>query len=397
MFKATTALRKIRALKRRLKVVQGGSSAGKTIAILLVLIDKSQREKGLLSSVVSETMPHLKRGAIRDFISIMEAQGYYDDKRWNRSDFIYEFETGSKIELFSADSSDKVRGPRRNGDLFINECNNVSFDTYTQLTIRTTGHIWLDYNPVSEFWVHDEIIAKGAEHDFIILTYKDNEGLPDVIVQELESRRGNRMFATVYLDGLLGEAEGRIFTGWNTQLEDIPHEARLERYGLDFGYTNDPSAIVAVYYFNGGYILDEVCFQKGLSNKQLADILQNQRKALTIADSAEPKSIDEIRSYGINIMPTTKGPGSVLQRIQMMQDQQISVTKRSINIIKEYRNYLFLTDKDGRLTNEPDHLWSHSMDASMYAIASCVPMIRRKEMLDMLPHIIRKERPNPAR
>ena len=397
MFKATTALRKIRALKRRLKVVQGGSSAGKTIAILLVLIDKSQREKGLLSSVVSETMPHLKRGAIRDFISIMEAQGYYDDKRWNRSDFIYEFETGSKIEFFSADSSDKVRGPRRNGDLFINECNNVSFDTYTQLTIRTTGHIWLDYNPVSEFWVHDEIIAKGAEHDFIILTYKDNEGLPDVIVQELESRRGNRMFATVYLDGLLGEAEGRIFTGWNTQLEDIPHEARLERYGLDFGYTNDPSAIVAVYYFNGGYILDEVCFQKGLSNKQLADILQNQRKALTIADSAEPKSIDEIRSYGINIMPTTKGPGSVLQRIQMMQDQQISVTKRSINIIKEYRNYLFLTDKDGRLTNEPDHLWSHSMDASMYAIASCVPMIRRKEMLDMLPHIIRKERPNPAR
>lgn len=396
-YQATKALKKIKALKKRLRIIQGGSSAGKTIAILLILIDRLQREKGLVSSVVSETMPHLKRGAIRDFLNIMEAHGYYKDDQWNRSDFIYTFETGSKLEFFSADSSDKVRGPRRNGDLFINECNNISFETYTQLAIRTTGSIFLDYNPVAEFFVHDEIIKKGVDHDFLIVTYRDNQGLPKVIVDEIESRRGNKQFWTVYGEGLLGEAEGRIFTGWDTSLETIPHEARLERYGLDFGYTNDPSAIVALYYYNGGYILDEICFQKGLSNKQLADILLNQKKALTIADSAEPKSIDEIASYGIPILPTSKGPGSVLQRIQIAQDQRISVTKRSTNIIKEYRNYLWMRDKDERIINEPDHLWSHSMDAFMYALQSVAPVIAQRDMLDNLPRLPRLERKMPAR
>lgn len=381
-------------MKKRLRIVQGGSSAGKTIAILLILIDQAQREKKLIS-VVSETMPHLKRGAIRDFLSIMEEHGYYKDDRWNKTDFIYEFETGSKIEFFSADSADKVRGPRRDV-LFINECNNVSFETYTQLAIRTKEEIYLDYNPVAEFWVHDEIINKQVEHDFDILTYKDNEGLPSAIVQELESRRGNKQFALVYLDGLLGEAEGRIFTGWQT-IDEIPHEARLERFGLDFGYTNDPTAIVAVYYYNGGYIWDEVLFQKGLSNKQIADTLLNQKRALIIADSAEPKSIDEIRMHGLNVQPTTKGPGSVLQRIQMTQDQQISVTKRSINILKEYRNYLWERDKDGRIINEPEHLWSHSMDAGTYAMSSLVPMIQRKEMIENMPRLYRQPKPNPAR
>ncbi len=394
-YRATSALKKIKRLKKRLKVIQGGSSAGKTIAILLILIDRLQRQKGVISSVVSETMPHLKRGAIRDFLNIMEAHKYYKDEAWNRSDFVYTFETGSKLEFFSADSPDKVRGPRRNGDLFINECNNVSFETYTQLAIRTLGSIYLDYNPVAEFWVHDEVVNKGTEHDFIVVTYKDNEGLPQVIVDEIESRRGNKGFWTVYGEGLLGEAEGRIFTGWQI-IDDIPHEGRLERYGLDFGYTNDPTAIVGVYYYNGGYILDEIAYQKGLSNKQIADILLNQKKALTIADSAEPKSIDEIASYGISIMPTTKGPGSVLQRIQMMQDQRISVTKRSTNIIKEYRNYLWETDKDGRIINEPSPIWNHAMDATGYALQSIVPIIKRNELFDgfrMMP----KERKHPSR
>lgn len=396
-YQATTALKKIRALKKRLRVIQGGSSAGKTIAILLILIDRLQREKGLVSSVVSETMPHLKRGAIRDFLNIMEAHGYYKDDAWNRSDFIYTFETGSKLEFFSADSSDKVRGPRRNGDLFINECNNINFETYTQLAIRTLGAIYLDYNPVSEFWVHEDIIAKQADHDFLIVTYKDNQGLPQVIVDEIESRRSNKAFWTVYGEGLLGEAEGRIFKDWDTTLEEIPHEARLERYGLDFGYTNDPSAIVALYYYNGGYILDEICFQKGLSNKQLADILLNQKKALVIADSAEPKSIDEIASYGVAIMPATKGPGSVMQRIQVAQDQRISVTKRSTHIIKEYRNYLWMKDKDGRIINEPDHLWSHSMDAFMYPLSTVAPVLARQDLLDNLPRIHKPQRSMPAR
>ena len=172
--------------------------------------------------------------------------------------------------------------------------------------------------------------------------------------------------------GQLGVAEGRIYKDWQI-IDDIPHEARLERYGLDFGYTNDPSAIVALYYYNGGFIIDEVLYQKGLHNKQIADTLNTLPKALTIADSAEPKSIDEIRQYGINIIPATKGQGSVLQGIQFVQQQRISVTKRSLNVIKEYRNYLWQTDKDGKIINEPSHLFSHSMDAIRYAFDSYRP------------------------
>jgi phage terminase large subunit len=176
----------------------------------------------------------------------------------------------------------------------------------------------------------------------------------------------------VYGLGQLGEVEGKIYKDWQI-IDDIPHEARLERYGLDFGYTNDPSAIVAIYSYNGGYILDEITYQKGLSNKQIADIFENNDKALVVGDSAEPKSLDEIKSYGINIIPCVKGRDSVQQGIQYVQHQRVSMTKRSVNVIKEYRNYLWMTDKDGKILNVPDHLYSHSMDAIRYGMDSLKP------------------------
>ena len=166
---------------------------------------------------------------------------------------------------------------------------------------------------------------------------------------------------------MLGEAEGLIYKDWKT-ISEIPHEARLERYGLDFGYTNDPTAIVAIYRYNGGFILDEIAYLKGLSNKQIADILLNTDKALVIADSAEPKSIDEIKQYGINILPAKKGQDSVRQGIQFVQSQKISVTQRSINILKEQRNYLWQTDKDGFSTKDPGVIYNHSMDAIRYGL-----------------------------
>lgn len=367
-FAATTALVKIKKMQKRLRVVQGGTSAGKTIAILLILIDIAQRQNGKLISVVAESFPHLRRGAVRDFLSILEMQGYFKDKSWNKSEMTYQFETGSRIEFFSADQPGKVRGPRRD-ILFINECNNVSYETYTQLAIRTKEDIYLDYNPVAEFWVHSEIIPH-QEHDFAILTYKDNECLAPTIVQEIEQRRINASWFKVYGLGLLGEIESRIYRNWQV-IDEIPHEARLERYGLDFGYTNDPSAIVAIYYYNGGYIYDEIIWQKGMSNKLIADTLLSQPlKALVVADSAEPKSIDEIKEYGVNIIPAVKGQGSVLQGIQFVQGKQCSITKRSINIRKEYNNYIWITDKDGKMLNEPDHQYSHSMDAIRYGMTN---------------------------
>lgn len=376
---STTATRKLQALTKRIRGVAGGTSASKTISILLILIDYAQSHKNELISVVSESFPHLKRGAIRDFLNIMQEHQYFKDALWNKTDYIYTFETGSKIEFFSADQPGKVRGPRRD-ILFVNEANNIPYETFTQLEIRTKKIIWLDWNPVAEFWWYsgennESGVKDRADADFQILTYKDNEALDPQIVQTIESRMGNKSWWAVYGLGQLGEAEGRIYTGWQI-IDSIPHEARLERYGLDFGYKNDPTVIEAIYYYNGGYIVDEITYQKGLSNKSIADILNTQSKALVVADSAEPKSIDEIYSYGVNIIGANKGPGSVSQGISYVQDQKMSLTKRSTRSIKAYRNYLFAIDNNGRVLNIPDdtiHEWSNAMDAIRYPMESLRP------------------------
>jgi len=370
MYAKTTATNKINQLSSRIRVVAGGTAASKTFSIIIWLIGYSQKVEGELISVVSETLPHLKRGAMRDFLNIMEAHGLYNDNAWNKSDFTYTFPTGTKIEFFSADQPQKVRGPRRDV-LFVNECNNVPYETFTQLEIRTRKIIFLDFNPTHEFWYYTDF-APNHKHDFLTLTYKDNEALEPAVVKAIEARQYDKGWWQVYGLGQLGVAEGRIYKDWQL-IDDIPHEARLERYGLDFGYTNDPTGGVARYYYNGGYILDEVLYQKGLSNKQIADVFSVLPKTLIRADSAEPKSIDELRLYGLNVIGSQKGQGSVLQGIQLVQQQRISVTKRSTNLIKEYRNYLWQTDRDGKIINEPSHLFSHLMDATRYSFEDLRP------------------------
>ena len=370
MYYITTATKKIAKLNKRIRAIQGGTSAGKTVGIIEVLIDMAQRDEvPTISSIVSESFPHLKRGAILDFLSIMQQQDYFQDKRWNKTDYTYTFETGSKIEFFSVDQPGKVRGPRRDR-LFMNEANNIPYDTFDQLEVRTKEFIFLDWNPVSEFWYYDKV-ANRLDCEHLILTYKDNEALDKRIIEAIEQRKERKGWWRVYGEGQLGEVEGKIYKDWQI-IDTIPFNARLERYGLDFGYSNDPTAIVAIYYLNDGYIWDEICFQKGLSNKQIADILSNQPQALVIADSAEPKSIDEIYGYGVNIIAAEKGKDSVCNGIQLVQDQRMSITKRSINIIKEYRNYLWETDKDGKILNVPEHTFSHSMDAGRYAMSSLI-------------------------
>lgn len=369
-FQETTATRKIVALNKKIRAVQGGTSASKTISILLVLIAYSQtkQDKNKLISVVSESIPHLKRGAMRDFKNIMQTHNYWKDDRWNATDSIYTFETGSQIEFFSADNSDKLRGGRRDV-LFMNEANNMTLDAFDQLEVRTREFVFLDWNPTNEFWFYTDILPTRTDVDHIIITYKDNEALDQAIIDSIEARKGRKGWYQVYGLGQLGEVEGKIYKDWDI-IDEIPHEARLVRHGLDFGYSNDPSAIVSIYKYNGGYILDEVAYKKGMTNRMIADVLVNLEDALTIADSAEPKSIDEIRVHGIDILPAEKGPGSVNAGIQFVQEQRISITKRSYNIIREYRNYLWETDKDGRILNKPEHSFSHSMDAIRYALNS---------------------------
>ncbi len=307
----------------------------------------------------------------------MQQHRYFKDKNWNKSESTYSFETGSKIEFFSADQPDKLRGARRDR-LFINEANNISFDAFEQLEVRTKELIFLDWNPTNEFWYYTEIKGIRDDVEELTLTYKDNEALSQEVIDSMEQRKNRKGWWQVYGLGQLGEVEGKIYKDWKI-IDEIPHEARLERRGLDFGYTNDPTAIVDIYRYNGGYIFDEVACQKGLSNKQIADIIKNCQLTLTIADSAEPKSIDELVSYGVNVLPSTKGQGSVNQGIQYIQDQRCSVTKRSINIIKSYRNYLWQMDKNGKILNAPDHLFSDCMDAIRYALAG-IPAIRSNQL-----------------
>jgi phage terminase large subunit len=376
-FQVTTATRKIAKLSKRIRAVQGGTSASKTISILLYLIDKAQTDKkSTTTSIVSESFPHLKRGAMRDFLLIMEEHEYFDPDLWNKTDYVYTFETGSKIEFFSADQASKVRGPRRDR-LFINEANNIPFQTFEQLEVRTNRFIFLDWNPVSEFWFY-ETVKDRSDCEHIILTYKDNEALDPSIVKSIEQRKERKDWWQVFGEGQLGELEGKIYNGWRI-IDTVPHEARLERYGLDFGYTNDPTTIVAIYYYNGGYILDEIVYQVGMKNRDIADVFLNQPKANVIADSAEPKSIDEIKEQGVTILPATKGKDSVRHGINKVQQEKISVTKRSTNIIREYRNYLWETDKDGNVTQKPEHQYSHTMDAIRYALSQKVGNINRME------------------
>ena len=371
IYSQTQATQRLTKLKKRIRGVSGGTSASKTISILMILIDYAQMHKNELISVVSESFPHLKRGAIRDFLNIMEGNNYFEPSRWNKTDFIYTFATGCRIEFFSADQPGKVRGPRREV-LFLNEANNISYETFTQLEVRTSKIIWLDWNPVSEFWWYSEI-APHMEHDFITLTYKDNGALDPQIVKAIEARKHNTNWWKVYGLGELGDVEGRIYKGW-TQIDEIPPEARLKRKGLDFGYSNDPSALLDVYVWNNSYIWDELLYRKGMSNKDLADVIRLGNEALTIADSAEPKSIDEITTYGVSIIGSQKGKGSVLQGIQYVQDKTVYVTKRSINIWKEYRNYMWMTDKNGKIINEPQGFMDHLMSAGRYAMESLRPV-----------------------
>lgn len=380
MYYATTATRKIAQLDKRIRGIAGGTSASKTVSVLIYLISLAQTDKKpTLTSVVSESFPHLKRGAMRDFLLIMDEHKYFRENSWNRSEYTYTFPSGSKIEFFSADMPGKVRGPRRDR-LFINEANNINngFEVFEQLEVRTKEFVIMDWNPTNEFFFYTDVLGVRDDVDFLTLTYKDNEALDKAIVDSIEKRKNRKGWWQVYGLGQLGEVEGKIYRNWQI-IDEIPNHARLVRLGLDFGYSNDPTALIAIYYFNGGYIFDELIYLKGLSNKQIADrILDLESHVQVVADSAEPKSIDEIKSYGVNISGAVKksmGPKGNYNEwaIQLIQSQHCSMTKRSTNIIREYRNYLWATDKDGNVKvnpSVPESGFDHTMDAIKYGMVS---------------------------
>ena len=364
----TTAARKINALKKRIKIIQGGTSASKTFSTLFILINKAMYYENLEISVVAESIPHLRRGAVRDFEKIMKWGRRYIESSFNKSLLKYQFQNGSFIEFFSADDSTKLRGARRD-ILYINECNSISFDAYNELSIRTKKEIYLDYNPTAEFWVQTEL--EGQEDaEKIILTYKDNEALDKGIIDQIEknikkAETSNywRNWVNVYVNGVMGRLEGIVFSNWQT-IDTIPNEARLIGIGIDFGYTNDPTSIIEVYKHNETRILNEVTYQTGLLNSDIAKILPSNIPCY--ADSAEPKSIADIQRYGITIKGVTKGRDSINYGIDVMQRENYLVTSNSTNLIKELRSYCWDTDKTGKRLNKPIDNFNHAIDAVRY-------------------------------
>ena len=374
MFQTTTAIRKLYALKKRKKVIQGGTSAGKTFGILPILIDRCIRTPHLETSVVSESIPHLRRGAMKDFLKIMIETNRFRDNQWNRSSLKYTFTNGSYIEFFSVEQPDKLRGARRNV-LYVNEANNVPFEAYTQLSIRTSGDIWIDFNPTANFWAHKEVVGQ-SDADFITLTYLDNEALPQTIIDDIESARERAKESEywsnwwkVYGLGQIGSLEGVCIKEW--QEIKLPEEARLLCYGMDFGYSNDPSTLIALYKYNDSYIFDEVIYQKKLLNSDISDLFKTHSiNGIVYADSAEPKSIAELRTYGHKVLPCTKGKDSIVYGINLINQNKIFVTSRSKNLIKELQSYTWMKDREGNTINKPIDSFNHCIDAARYSITS---------------------------
>ncbi|MCP4102199.1 MAG: hypothetical protein GY750_12320 [Lentisphaerae bacterium] len=367
-FVNTTALQKLAKLNKRVKVVQGGTSAGKTYNILPILYSKATKHPNTVISVVSESIPHLRRGAIKDFITVLISTGRFDDNKWNKSLLQYTLNNGSYIEFFSADQPDRLRGARRD-ILYINECNNIPFDAYNQLAVRTSKEVWVDYNPTFEFYAHTELI-KDIDTDFIILTYKDNEALSPSIVKEIEKAKEKAKTSeywqnwwNVYGLGQIGFLEGVVFNNYSI-IDYVPEDAKLIGIGLDFGYTNDPTAIIKVYKYNEKRILNEHCYRTGMVNNDIANMLPDD--TIIYADSAEPKSIEEIRRKGRNIKGASKGRDSIMYGIDLMQQNDYLVTSQSTNLIKELRNYCWDKDKTGKKLNKPIDAFNHALDAIRY-------------------------------
>ena len=352
---------------KRRSLNEGGTYSSKTWSILQLLILIARHAKShLIISIVSESLPHLKRGAIRDFFRILD-ESQDGNPHYNKTEHIYSFQNGI-IEFFGADEADKIRGPRRD-ILFVNEANNVPWETARGLDIRTSRFTFADWNPVSEFWAHEYWIGQ-PENILIHSTYLDAlDVIPPEVVKNIESNKNDPNWWNIYGLGRIGKVEGLVFPIFK-QIDDLPKGDYF--YGLDFGFSNDPSSLVKCIIQEDNLYLQELVYETGLTNDMIAhrmDELGVKRNRDEIfADSAEPKSIEEIYRYGFNIKGTPKGADSVEFGQQKIRQFNLHITKDSINGIKELRNFRYIQDKDGKLTDKTTHVFSHFCDAMRYAL-----------------------------
>ena len=332
-----------------------GDNAGKTYAIIPILIDRAIKEQRIKITVVAETLPAVKEGALDIFKTIMVETNRWIENNWNASALIYTFTNGSRMQFKSFDSDGKAKASGKRDILFLNEANHIPFIIADALMIRSS-ETYIDFNPDNEFWVHSEILPQHNA-EFLLLTYLDNEGisketLEDLMIKKEKAKTSNYWanWWRVYGEGQIGNLQGVVFSNWQT-IDTIPSEARLLGIGLDFGYTNDPTSAIAVYKWNDKRIVKELFYRTGMLNGDIANALP--KDAVIYADSAEPKSIEEIRRRGVQIYPATKGKDSINYGIDVMQQQEYLVTSDSTNLIKELRGYCWDVDRTGKTTNKP--------------------------------------------
>ena len=363
-FKRTTAVNKVLKMTHRKRVIDGGTSAGKTVVILAVLIDRALKTPNLEISVISESIPHLRRGALKDFLSILKNTGRYSSNCYNKTLLKYTFPNGSYIEFFSAQDE---QGARRD-ILYVNEAIYIPFKIYHHYAVRTRQEIYVDYNPSYSFWVHEEMIGKpDVEH--LTLTYKDNEALEQSIINEIESARDKmhtseywRNWWTVYGLGQLGQLQGAIFDNHTTG--DYPDDCDYQYLGIDFGFSKDPAAVTLVGRKGNIIYLKELVHQTGLLNSELiAKIKASGYSHISgVADSAEPKTIAEMNAEGLRVHKSPKGTDSVRAGIKLMQDFEFVIDPASTNVLKSFRRYSWDDKKEGK----PAHDWSDSIDSVRY-------------------------------
>lgn len=372
MFQRTTAINKILTLNKFVKGIQGGTSAGKTYGIIPILIDIAAKSNNDIS-IVAESIPHLKRGAMKDFKKIMIETGRWFDNRWNASDFKYTFANGSTIEFFSADVDAKLRGARRDY-LYMNECNNMTFHSYTELASRTKKGIYLDWNPTNEFWFHEHI-QNDSDVDYLIINYLDNEACPESALNFINKAKEKSLTSDYWLNwykvyglGEIGSLQGSIFEF--NQVDELPKDAEFISMGLDWGFTNDPTALIECYRYNGELYINELIYQTGLTNSDIITKMKELKvsdRLSIVADSAEPKSIEDLFRGGFRmIKPANKGKDSILNSIDTLKQFKLNVTKNSTNLIKELRSYVWVRDKEGKLLNQPIDFNNHAIDALRY-------------------------------
>ena len=354
---------------------RGGTRSGKTystLQLLHTLIPKADKA-GDVTSVVSETLPHLKRGAVRDFEKIV-GHPLAMDAAWNATDLTYTYPNGAKLEFFSADNPGKVQGPARKR-LFANECNHIGWETFVQLDVRTTKTVFLDYNPCESFWAIENVETR-PNCITIVTTYRDNLAfLTPAQVQAIEANKDNKQWWEVYGEGKIGRLEGTIY---DFDLVDAMPEGLTEVYGLDFGFTNDPTALVRIAADTGRREawVRQVIYDTRLLNRDIIARMDaagvSKRGVEIFADCAEPKSIEDIYQAGYNIKPCDKDApvrsDKLRFQLQLMQGWRLHFTKDSLDLIKEGRNYIWARDKNGAALNYPIDDYNHAIDALRYGL-----------------------------